>query len=162
MSKNLRNLTSHLDSSSPVGVNVSRAPRLSLVLCSGARQQSQGRLGYRQEYWFHYSALTPPTYLTNIHAAFHLLSLQDCCRRTHRAANRRNKKRRKDARVLCARMPAHTHHTWNANQDSLHPTHIESCIHRHLSSLSPLPFSLPLSHPHPSIYLFPSRFSRLY
>lgn len=76
----MRNLTSHLDSSSPVPVNVSWAPRLSLVLCSGARQQSQRRLGYRQEYWFHYSALTPPTYLTNIHAAFHLLSLQGCCR----------------------------------------------------------------------------------
>lgn len=43
-------LTSHLDSSSAVPVNVSRAPGLWLGLCSGARQQSQWRLGYRQEY----------------------------------------------------------------------------------------------------------------
>lgn len=154
----MRNLTSHLDSSSPVPVNVSWAPRLSLVLCSGARQQSQRRLGYRQEYWFHYSALTPPTYLTNIHAAFHLLSLQGCCR----CKPEKQKRGGKTLMYLCARMPAHTHHTWNANQDSITHTHTESCIHRHLSSLAALPFSLPPSHPHPSLYLFLSCFSRLY
>lgn len=97
---NWETIASHLEGSSPVPAGVSRVPRPSLALCSGARQPNQRRLGYRQEYWFHYSALTPPTYLTNGRAASHLLSLQGCCRHTRRAANRRNKKRREKARLL--------------------------------------------------------------
>lgn len=132
-------------------------------LCSGTRQRNQRQLGYRQEYWFHYSALTPPTYLTNVRAASHLLSLQDCCRHTRWAANRRNKKRGEKARVLVCLL---THTTPEMLTKTLYHshshTHTERCVHRHLSSLSAHPFSPPPSHPHPSIYLFLSRFPRLY
>lgn len=147
---NWETIASHLEGSSPVPAGVSQVPRPSLALCSGARQPNQRRLGYRQEYWFHYSALTPPTYLTNVRAASHLLSLQGCCRHTRRAANRRNKKRREKARVLACPLTHTTpemltktlYHTQSAAfTDTCHPSQLSHSVSRLYTLIPPSIFS---------------------